>query len=662
MRLLKYIPSKKSVQDKAMPQKIGTQLKNIVPLMLRANVNLKRQINRPSADDGFTNIDMDATHDHELLVGEQLENSQLARLFQTVASQPKRGGGEYYYRMLEICRARVLLVWGVMGLIFLALALRTMLLPFTDASSLLDNPRKTYAVEKLRSDIVDRNGEILASSAMVKSLNAEVPMMRRANVDFADAAERLSVLFPQIDKQELLGKFERLAHFPILNRMTPEQSWQVRKLGIPGIYTLRKEGRIYPHAEMMGHVVGFVDNDNRGQSGIELKFNSVLNRAEEKIALSVDIRLQHILTQSIARVFKEQNAKAACGLIMDVKSSEILGMASFPAFDPHHVNRITPDKYFNCTTQSAYELGSTFKLITAAMGLQAGTASLETVYDTTRPIRYNDRVISDVKISKFPYDLRQVITYSSNIGAALIARDVGGDRQREFLARLGLLSVSAIELEGKSRPLIAEKNDELTTMTISFGHSIAVSPLHLVSAVNTIISDGVYRKPTLLHIPEVRRAKAPGIRVVSPEVSNALRQLMYLVVKDGTGRAARLPGYVVGGKTGTAEKLIETSFGLRYSSDNVLSTFLAAFPMHDPQYIIYVLFDEPQGKNNNGAIGSSVVAVPVVKEIIERMTPFVKIAPYNENSTIVRDGLGLDNRGNPKKSSAKPVAQNGGEL
>ena len=571
------------------------------------------------------------------------DESQISKLLQTVTTQPKRGSGAYYYRMLEICRARILLIWALMGITFISLMLRTIALPFTETRLAVGDSASNTARPALRSDIVDRNGNILVSSAIVKSLNADVALMRRANVDFADAASRLAILLPAIDQENLLDKFNRLAHFPIIQRLTPEQVWQVRRLGIPGIYTLRQEGRIYPYGDLMAHVVGFVDNNNVGQSGIELRFNSLLSRGEAPFALSVDVRMQYILAEALQKAFDAQNAKSACGLVMSLKSSEILAMTSFPTFNPHQISKITNDKYFNCTTQSVYELGSTMKLINAALGLEMGTATLDSVYDTTRPIRIDNKVISDINVSEFRYNLRQVMTYSSNIGSALIARDVGAVRQREFLQRLGMLNVSPIELEGKGIPLIADEKDELTTMTIGFGHSIAVSPLHLASAVNLIINDGIYRKPTLLYIPEVQRALAPGVRVVRSEVSDALRQIMYLVVRDGTGRAARLPGYVVGGKTGTAEKLVETSLGLRYSSNAVLSSFIAAYPMHDPQYLIYVLIDEPKGNN---VFGGAIMA-PVVKEIIQKMAPMVGITPYNERSPEILRALGLNSRGQP---------------
>ncbi len=570
------------------------------------------------------------------------DESQISKLLQTVTTQPKRGSGAYYYRMLEICRARILLIWALMGITFISLMLRTIALPFTETRGAV-NDSSSNTRPALRSDIVDRNGNILVSSAIVKSLNADVTLMRRANVDFADAASRLATLLPAIDQENLLDKFNRLAHFPIIQRLAPEQVWQVRQLGIPGIYTLREEGRIYPYGDLMAHVVGFVDNNNVGQSGIELRFNSLLSRGEAPFALSVDVRMQYILAEALQKAFDTQKAKSACGLVMSLKSSEILAMTSFPTFNPHQINKITNDKYFNCTTQSVYELGSTMKLINAALGLEMGTATLDTVYDTTRPIRIENKVISDIRLSEFRYNLRQVMTYSSNIGSALIARDAGAVRQREFLQRLGMLSVSPIELEGKGIPLIANEKDELTTMTIGFGHSIAVSPLHLASAVSLIINDGIYRKPTLLYIPEVQRALAPGVRVVRSEVSDALRQIMYLVVRDGTGRAAKIPGYVVGGKTGTAEKLVETSLGLRYSSNAVLSSFIAAYPMHDPQYLIYVLIDEPKGNN---VFGGAIMA-PVVKEIIQKMAPMVGVTPYNERSPEILKALGLNKRGQP---------------
>ncbi len=568
------------------------------------------------------------------------EDNQFGRFLDTVTATPHRGGGYYYYQMLELCRARLLLIWIMMGLAFLGLGVRIVLLPFLSISD-LSNRNASQVTETLRSDIIDRHGKLLASAAIIKSLNAEVPLMIRANVDFDEATQKLVALFPSLDPQKLRDKFRRLSHFPIRNRLTPEQVWQVRQLGIPGIYTLRKEGRIYPFAEMTAHLVGFVDNENLGQSGVELKFNSFLSKGEESLQLSIDIRMQYILTHALQEAFQVQGAKSACGVIMAVDSAEIMAMASFPTYNPHDVASITPDKYFNCVTQPSYELGSTFKLITAAMGLESGVATLETIYDTTRPIRHDGKVISDLHLSAYPYSLKNIIVHSSNIGAALIARDVGGVRQREFLAKLGLLEMLPIELEGKSKPIIGKKITELSTMTIGFGHGIAVSPMHLASAVSGIINDGILRQPTLLHIPELSAKSGLGHRVVSSEVSRAVRQMMYLVVKEGTGRNARIPGYNVGGKTGTAEKLVETSLGLQYSADFSVSSFLGAFPMHQPKYLIYLVLDDPKGKNQSGIVGGARVVAPVVKAIIQQMIPFTHVAFANEKNVAVQKGLGF---------------------
>ena len=564
--------------------------------------------------------------------------NRLNRFIEGLSNSPRRGGGHYYENMMELCRTRLFLVWIIMGLLFLGISVRIVVLPFLPYIE-LSRGTQFFTATQLRSDIIDRNGRLLASSAIIKSLNADVSLMRRTNVDFDDAAEKLATLFPKLDKAKLRERFDRLNHFPIRGRLTPEQVWQVRQLGIPGIYTLRQEGRIYPYGNMFSHLLGFVDNDNIGQGGVELRFNSFLKKGEEPLRLSVDVRFQHVLYRAVKDLFETKEAKAACGVIMEIASSEILALTSFPSFNPHDVGSITPQRYFNCVTQASYELGSTFKLVTAAMGLDYGSATLDTIYDTTRPIRFDGRVISDLSLSKFPYNLRQVVVNSSNVGAALIARDLGKEAQFDYLKRFGLLDILPVEFEGKSKPIIAPEETELRTMTIGFGHGIAVSPLHLASVVSAIIGGGVYRSPTILHIPELRASLARGQRIVSPEVSRAIRQIMYSVVKDGSGRNARLRGYRVGGKTGTAEKLVETSIGLQYSVDKVVSSFIAAFPIDEPKYLIYVVVDEPTSAS--GITGGRLVA-PVVKNIISRMIPMTNIALRFENAPEILNKLGLE--------------------
>lgn len=566
------------------------------------------------------------------------EKNSFNRLWRFLETTHVSGGR--YHALLDVCHARLLLVIFVLFLGFGVISVRVLFFAFAETDTRVTSTHVVKRQERLmRANITERNGHVLASSILTKSLNADVPLMRKAQVDLEEAAEKIAFLFSGIDPKKLIKKFQTIDHFPIRTRLTPEQAWQVRKLGIPGIFTLQRETRVYPYGNLFAHIVGFVDQDNQGQNGVELSFNSLLQRNEEELALSLDIPLQHILHGELTQGFKEQQAKSACGIIMDVRNFEILAMVSLPDYDPHHPSLISKGKYFNCATQGSYELGSTFKIITTAMALEVGVAQLESIYDTTHPIRVSGQIISDTHLSSNPLNLRQIFVRSSNVGAALIAKDIGSHRQRLMLSQFGLLDPADIELEGRSHPIIASDAPDISTLTIGFGHGIAVSPLNLVSAVGALVNDGVGRSPTLLYLPELQSNVR---RVVSSSTSNQLRQLMYLAVREGTGRSARIPGYAIGGKTGTAEKPVLTEKGWAYSGEDVVSSFIAALPINRPEYVIYVLLDEPKGLNGDKEhTGASRVAAPIVRKIVERLIPLRGMAPVDEKDVNFLRSLGI---------------------
>ncbi|CAN0422415.1 unnamed protein product [Discosporangium mesarthrocarpum] len=354
------------------------------------------------------------------------------------------------------------------------------------------------------------------------------------------------------------------------------------------------------------------------------------------MTLSIDVRVQHVLEHELGQAMKKFSAIGAAGLVMDVNTGEIVAMSSLPSFDPNQPGGIDQDLRFNRTTLGVYEMGSTFKIFTTAMALDAGTVNLRGGYDATNPIRIARFTIRDFHAKKRWLSVPEIFMYSSNIGTVKMALDVGILGHRNFLTNIGMMKPVGIELSETGAPLSPNRWREINSMTISFGHGLAVSPLHLVAGVSAMVNGGIYRTPTL-----VRRnpAETPvGKRVVTAETSAKMRRLMRLVVKNGTGRNAAAPGYLVGGKTGTAEKVS----GRGYKKKALISSFVAAFPMHKPRYVVLAMLDEAKGtKETFGYATGGWVAAPVVGAVVRRIAPALGLKPIKETDA-VRETLTID--------------------
>jgi cell division protein FtsI (penicillin-binding protein 3) len=477
-----------------------------------------------------------------------------------------------------------------------------------------------------RRDIVDRNGVVLATNLPTASVYADP----RKVPDAAEAAAKLSAVLPELGRAELEAKLSSERHFVWIKRnLTPRQQAAINRLGIPGVAFQREDRRVYPLGRMFAHVLGFADIDNQGIAGIEASFDESLrvvrDGGEDALRLSLDTRFQHVLREELARSIDTFSALGAAGLILDVTSGEVLAMVSLPDFDPNNPKGRGGEASFNRATLGAYEMGSTFKLLTAAMALDYGVATMTDAYDARAPLHVASFVIRDYKPKNRWLTIPEIIVYSSNIGAAKLALDVGTAGQRDFLSRLGLLNAADIELPEVAKPLVPSPWREINTMTIGFGHGLAVSPLQLASAIAGVVNGGVFRNPTLL-----ARDADLGRRVISPGTSAQIRALMRLVVVEGTGKKAAVPGYLVGGKTGTAEK--PGAGG--YQRKALISSFVAAFPMDAPRYVVIAMFDEPHGiaETFNYATGGW-VAAPAVGRIIARIGPMAGI-PANDRDDI----------------------------
>jgi len=507
------------------------------------------------------------------------------------------------------------------------------------AESHAERARALAPPAAVRADIVDRDGRLLATTLDSPSLYADPHQI----IDAREATRAITSVLPQLDPAEIYAKLTSGKGFAWIKRqLTPRQEYELNRLGIPGLQFKHEERRVYPFGDLAAHVVGFCGVDNSGLAGIERALDRTVKATEGPIQLSLDARVQFILHEELTKVIGDFSAKGAAGIVMDVRTGEVIAMVSLPDFDPNHPGATDPnlspadakERTFNKVTLGDYEMGSAFKIFNTAMTLDSGTATMTKRYDAINPIHIDRFTITDYHGKHRMLSVPEIFMYSSNIGSARMAMEAGAERQRGFLSRLGLLKPVSVELDEVAKPHYPAHWREVNVITIAYGHGISVSPLHVATAVSAIVNGGILRPPTL-------RKLAPGVippgeQVISPKTSEEMRKLMRLVVEYGTAKLAAAPGYVVGGKTGTAEK----NQGGHYEEKKLMSDFVAVFPMQDPKYLVLTLVDEPHpNKQSHGYATAGWTVVPATSRIIERMAPILGVQPVDETSPEITRAL-----------------------
>lgn len=481
-----------------------------------------------------------------------------------------------------------------------------------------------------RPDIVDRSGEILATDIKTASLFAEP----RRIVDVDEAVERLMTVLPNLDAEQVWNKLKSDAGFVWLKReLTPRQQAEIMALGIPGIGFRTEKRRFYPGGPTAAHLVGLVNIDNQGIAGLEkyiddqglsdLQSLGLAKGGElEPVRLSVDLRVQHILRDELVKGVERYHAVAAAGVILDVRTGEIAAMASVPDYDPNNpVNAHEKDR-FNRMSGGVFEMGSTFKTFTTAMALDSGKVSLRDRFDASRPITIGGFTINDFHGKRRVLSVPEIFIYSSNIGSAREADMVGIAGHQEFLTRMGLLDRMSFELPEIASPTQPKEWKKLHSITIAFGHGVSTTPLQTAAAAAALMNGGKLIPPTLLpRTPE--QADALAKQVVDEKTSAAMRYLFRLNVEEGSGRRAEADGYFVGGKTGTAEKVVNG----RYSSDKRFNAFLSGFPLNDPRYVVLIIIDEPKPEKAGMGATAGANAAPMVSAVVSRAAPLLGVKP-----------------------------------
>ena len=493
-----------------------------------------------------------------------------------------------------------------------------------------------FGLRAARASITDRNGEILAISLPTAALYANP----REMIDPAESAKKLKTVLPDLDAATVQARLSENKQFVYLARqLTPREELRINDLGIPGIYFEPTERRHYPLGRVAAQVLGGVDVDGHGVAGVEKFFDKRLHDDPTPLALSLDVRVQAVMRDELSKAMEEFNAIGACGIVMDVRTGEVLAMASLPDYDANDVGHASPDERFNRAVTGMYEPGSTFKLQTASLALDSGTVQIWNGFDASEPIHIGRFTITDFEGKHRWLYLPEILAYSSNIGAAKMAEAVGSEKQRAWMQQMGMLSRLGIELPEAGLPLAppAANWKEIATLTIGFGHGIAVSPLHVVDGTAAVANGGTLYRPTILaHDPN--SPPRDGFRVMQQSTSDTMRKLMRLVVTDGYGKSAEVAGYYVGGKTGTAEKVAHKG----YEKHANVAAFTSVFPMNAPRYAVYMMLDEPKANaSTHGYATAGWVIAPSVGKVIARIAPMEGLLPDIDDAPTINASLAI---------------------
>jgi cell division protein FtsI (penicillin-binding protein 3) len=550
---------------------------------------------------------------------------------------------------LEKTRSRLVIAAGGFTVLFAAvltkLALATIVMPLAPhrverTVNQIVNDAPHGAVEATlpgqRAMITDRNGQPMAISLNTVSLFADPRQIGDAEA----TAKQLQQVLPRLDLAETTDRLKRDKKFIYLAReITPREEQAINNLGIPGVDFQPTQHRQYPLGRTAAQVLGGVDVDETGFAGVEKYFDQRLRTETEPLRLSIDLQVQAAVREELRTAMETFGAIGGCGIVMDVHTGEVLALVSLPDYDANSVRTAPADDRFNRAVAGTYEPGSTFKLQTASMALDSGLVHIWDEFDASHNISIGRFTISDFEGKHRWLYLPEVLAYSSNLGAAHIAVTVGSERQRAWLKGMGMFGRTGIELPESARPIIqpAANWKEVATMTVGFGHGISVTPLHVVRGTAAVANGGLLVRPTILALEP--GAEVPSERVMQQSTSDIMRRLMRLVVTDGFGKSAEVPGYYPGGKTGTAEK-VQAHGG--YKKHANVAAFMSVFPMNAPRYAVYMMLDEPHAtKATFGYATAGWVVAPAAGKVIARIGPMLGMLPDIQDMPAINQALAI---------------------
>lgn len=510
-------------------------------------------------------------------------------------------------------RKKIELVIAYFAVLFAAVILRLLQIAIHRQPELFHAPK----VPSKRGMIYDRNNNILATS--IPAVSAYIKPDEFV-IELDESLEKIKQLFPTVDIGQIREGMKYKKFIWLKRYMSPKDKRILMDAGMPGVYLLDVDRRVYPDKGLFSHVLGGVDIDNEGIAGVEKYFNDDLKKPGAGLRLSLDIRVQHIVEEELEAGINRFSANGGVGIVMDGSNGQILAMVSLPNFDPNNITKSS--KTFNQATFGLFEPGSIAKVLTVALGLESGAVRLDTMFDISKPIRIGRFTIHDFKRREGVFSVKDIFKFSSNIGSAKIADKIGKERQQAFLKKLGLFDKIQMEIFECQRPLMPSVWRDSTLLTIGYGHGMAISPLHMLCAINGVLNDGEMVRPTLLI-----RNYIESKRIVSKQTSQLVSGVMREIVTDTSGRMANIGGYAVIGKTGTSEKAIRGG----YNKKENICFFVAKFA----QYAILVMLDNPSAlKSTYGFRSANWNAAPVAGNIIRRVGPVLGVVPDRSRTPI----------------------------
>tara|TARA_R110002012_G_scaffold60307_14_gene157919 strand:- start:43433 stop:45220 length:1788 start_codon:yes stop_codon:yes gene_type:complete len=509
-------------------------------------------------------------------------------------------------------------------------------------------------ISATRADIVDRNGNLLATNFETRALYAQPHHM----IDPVRAAKKLMKVFPDLNEERLIRDFTGNRKFLwIKKKISPEQMQAVHDIGEPGLLFAPRDMRLYPNGALAAHIMGGSSFGREGVqgaevigvAGVEKYFDDYLRdpaNGNKPLELSLDMTVQAASERILYGGMKLMNAKGATSVLMDVHTGEVISAVSLPSFDPNDRPRVSltgdasDSPLFNRSVQGVYELGSVFKIFTAVQAMDLGLVTADTVIDTSGPMKVGGFRIGEFRNKNYgEQSVTGIIVHSSNRGTGRLALQIGAERQQNFLKSLGFFEPTTFEIieAANGKPLLPQKWTELSTVTISYGHGLSSSPMHLAAGYSAIANGGRKVTPTL----RKQNAPVPGERVMSERAAADARKMLRAVVTEGTASFAEVPGYHIGGKTGTADKPNPTG---GYYEDKVIATFAGMFPAYDPKYVLIVTLDEPvETSGDKPRRTAGWTAVPVAAEMVRRVAPLLGLRPTVEPGSIADITLSSSN-------------------
>jgi cell division protein FtsI (penicillin-binding protein 3) len=523
-------------------------------------------------------------------------------------------------------RIRIFFILGLFGVGFLTLAAgATRMALFPDDGRSLGADGSTSAA---RADLVDRNGAMLAADLLHYGLYLDP----REIWDTTETRRALMAALPDMQAARIDRALKAKRRTFLVGALTPAIRAQIHDLGLPGVTFEPEQKRVYPLGQTAAHLIGFSDTGGQGLAGAERGLNDVVRKSaaqHQSVPLAIDLRVQAALDDEVAKAAVQFGAKGAVGIVTNVHTGEILGVTSYPSYDPNLANKADPNALVDRAAARVYEMGSTFKVFTVALGLDSGTTKLDSVFDTSATMQLGSRAIHDHDKVNYNMTVPEIFIKSSNIGASRIALQAGAGNMAKYFGAFGLLKPAQVELMESAKPILPRKWNDDTIASASFGAAISVSPLQLAAGMGSVLNGGTYLPLTIR--PMAAGARPKGPRVISESTSRAMLDLMRMNVMHGTGTHADAPGLRVGGKTGSAEK----AMGGRYVRDKLISSFAAVFPTDGPleadRYFVLVMLDEPNGtKETYGFRTGGWNAAPAAGRVIDRIAPFLHVARRND--------------------------------